>query len=512
MEAVEELLLFVGSIIALLVGLTYFVSVSSSLSTSFLGQATSLQIATQFHLNTPILYNSNLMSITNFGSPIRLFTNISVVGVPSITMSNSVLYTSGTTTLTLPTTNSPEVNYVVSLYSGNRNLLASYYVVDFQDNIVSLTNVAPSTVLLLGGLPINYSITNNQANFELPDGTYNVTAYSSYYFTTNTIAFGGSTNLNISLPNLQTTHTITVNQKLPDGTLSPLALAVVNVNHNSSVVKTNATGEASFEYAGNLVYLNVSCPINVCAGSVVNQESNNYTSVEKQGNLSAISSVTLIPKFETNINLKVLTKTTTTQQGYVVPITITNSQTTATGTYQQFINISESNYVSYMVYNGNTANFYFNYPNGTLIPTWIRSNDSGKLVIFAKLNNIPASSSTTVDLVFLNKSINTLSSSGTSGIGEAPQLSPTYAEYDDGANVFNYYWNFAGTTTPVGWNIGLSHINNSLYYAPSSFMEYVPTQPIKTPFILDSYLRVGVNPNGQGNPAGQTIWAFYPPK
>jgi hypothetical protein len=31
-------------------------------------------------------------------------------------------------------------------------------------------------------------------------------------------------------------------------------------------------------------------------------------------------------------------------------------------------------------------------------------------------------------------------------VGEAPQLSSTYAEYDDGANVFNFYDNFAGTT------------------------------------------------------------------
>ncbi|MGC8566942.1 MAG: hypothetical protein ACP5M8_04760 [Caldisphaera sp.] len=36
--------------------------------------------------------------------------------------------------------------------------------------------------------------------------------------------------------------------------------------------------------------------------------------------------------------------------------------------------------------------------------------------------------------------------------GEAPQLSPTYAEYDDGANVFNNYWNFARTSLPTGWN------------------------------------------------------------
>jgi hypothetical protein len=44
--------------------------------------------------------------------------------------------------------------------------------------------------------------------------------------------------------------------------------------------------------------------------------------------------------------------------------------------------------------------------------------------------------------------VNLLSSSGTSGIGEAPQLSQTYGQYDDGASVFNYYVNFIGRSIP----------------------------------------------------------------
>ena len=66
---------------------------------------------------------------------------------------------------------------------------------------------------------------------------------------------------------------------------------------------------------------------------------------------------------------------------------------------------------------------------------------------------------------FASKTTNLLSSSAPSGIGEAPQLSSTYAEYDDGANVFNYYTNFAGTSLPSGWvsgeNIGYT-VNNGI--------------------------------------------------
>jgi hypothetical protein len=42
--------------------------------------------------------------------------------------------------------------------------------------------------------------------------------------------------------------------------------------------------------------------------------------------------------------------------------------------------------------------------------------------------------------------------------GEAPTLSSTYAQYDNGANVFNYYDNFAGTSIPSGWS-GDSYTN-----------------------------------------------------
>ncbi|MEM3416325.1 MAG: hypothetical protein QW719_03240, partial [Candidatus Micrarchaeaceae archaeon] len=109
---------------------------------------------------------------------------------------------------------------------------------------------------------------------------------------------------------------------------------------------------------------------------------------------------------------------------------------------QQMVNITESAYSNYLVYNNNFANFEYFYSNGTIIPAWIESNSSGKLITWVKIKN----TTTSFYLGFASKTTNLLSSSGTSGIGEAPQLSSTYAEYDDGASVFNFYNNFAGTT------------------------------------------------------------------
>ncbi len=151
--------------------------------------------------------------------------------------------------------------------------------------------------------------------------------------------------------------------------------------------------------------------------------------------------------------------------GVMPSVTFDFPQATGKG-FQQMINITESSFSSYLTYNSNFANFEYFYANGTIIPSWIESNDSGKLVTWAKLSkSIPALSNATIYLGFAPKTTNLLSSSGTTGIGEAPQLTcgntatsscPTYAEYDDGAKVFNDYWNFAGTSLPSG----LSYVNS----------------------------------------------------
>ncbi|MCL4372080.1 hypothetical protein M1373_02040, partial [Candidatus Marsarchaeota archaeon] len=138
---------------------------------------------------------------------------------------------------------------------------------------------------------------------------------------------------------------------------------------------------------------------------------------------------------------------------YYVPIGLDNNQSVATpAPFQQSVNITESSYSGNIVYNDNFANFEYFYANGTVIPAWIEENSSGKILTWLNIaNGIPAHSNIVVYLGFASTSTNLLSSSGTTGIGEAPQLSSTYGEYDDGASVFNHYWNFAGATLPSGF-------------------------------------------------------------
>ncbi|MBE5729864.1 hypothetical protein IHI26_00805, partial [Candidatus Parvarchaeota archaeon] len=133
------------------------------------------------------------------------------------------------------------------------------------------------------------------------------------------------------------------------------------------------------------------------------------------------------------------------QQTYYVPITITNSQGSATPSpFQQEVVVDSADYQNYEA--SNLQNVEFLYSNGQIIPSWLESgasSSSTQTIYWLKLaSSIPAGSSITIYMEFAPKTTNLFNGNT---IGEAPQLSPTYGEYDDGVDVFNGYWNFAGT-------------------------------------------------------------------
>ena len=87
-------------------------------------------------------------------------------------------------------------------------------------------------------------------------------------------------------------------------------------------------------------------------------------------------------------------------------------------------------------------------------------------------------------------------------IGEAPQLSTTYAQYDDGANVFTNYWNFAGTSLPSGFSSLASgstySVNNGLTLSsPATSGDYIHvfTTSQYAPSIEESYVSSWTNIN-----------------
>jgi hypothetical protein len=80
-------------------------------------------------------------------------------------------------------------------------------------------------------------------------------------------------------------------------------------------------------------------------------------------------------------------------------------------------------------------------------------------------------------------------------VGEAPQLSSTYAEYDDGANVFTDYWNFAGTALPTNFDnqlgaTGASYtVNNGITLSGAD--EEIWSTSTYSPSILEAYIPTG---------------------
>ncbi|EEZ93034.1 MAG: hypothetical protein BJBARM4_0426 [Candidatus Parvarchaeum acidiphilum ARMAN-4] len=120
------------------------------------------------------------------------------------------------------------------------------------------------------------------------------------------------------------------------------------------------------------------------------------------------------------------------------PITITNSQSSATPSpFQQMINFTSSDNGWTSISTGNFGqNVEFFYYNGTVIPSWLENYTSTNGLWWLKIAAIPSGSSETVYVGFAPTTTNLFN---TVNDGEAPQLSSTYAEYDDGANVFNYY-------------------------------------------------------------------------
>ena len=133
-----------------------------------------------------------------------------------------------------------------------------------------------------------------------------------------------------------------------------------------------------------------------------------------------------------------------------IPVTITNSESTATSTdFQQLVTVDLSYYSAFL--NQDLSNTFFSSDTaGSIIVTsWL---ESGNTYPFSSVNfwiyltgSIPANSSITI---YLQVDLTGTSHFNTTTTGVAPQLSSTYAEYDDGANVFTEYWNFAGTTLP----------------------------------------------------------------
>ena len=126
-------------------------------------------------------------------------------------------------------------------------------------------------------------------------------------------------------------------------------------------------------------------------------------------------------------------------------VSIDNAQTSATPSpFQQMVNLTinatNSKYINQTGHYAFQNVEFFNTTSGSIISSWLENYTKNYAVYWLKFpNGIPAS--TTLTDVAVGYATNTTNLLNTNNVGEAPQLSPTYGEYDDGANIFLTYNN-----------------------------------------------------------------------
>lgn len=148
-----------------------------------------------------------------------------------------------------------------------------------------------------------------------------------------------------------------------------------------------------------------------------------------------------------------------------VPITLTNTQTSATqNPFQQQITFSAATYNSYEASNLGNIRFFI---GSTELYSWCQTGctNSGSPTFWVKIpKSLPASvGNTIIDMGFLTVNAQY------DGVyaGEAPSQSSTYAQYDNGAQVFQFYDGFPGTSLSAQWGKSTGYaaafsVNNGL--------------------------------------------------
>jgi hypothetical protein len=187
-----------------------------------------------------------------------------------------------------------------------------------------------------------------------------------------------------------------------------------------------------------------------------------------------------------------------------VPITLTNNESSSTVSgFQQRITVNSSIYSSFE--SSGLQNIEFStgqFGTGTVLQAWIESgasNSATSTVYWVNLGStiIAANSSITVYMNFMPG--NVMSASGPTG--EAPQLSGTYGQYDNGANVFSFYDNFAGTSLNNSkWNLlgGSVTVNNGITLNTGLSVSFAMNEKLVNPATsYITYLYNVLNDNGE---------------
>ena len=182
-----------------------------------------------------------------------------------------------------------------------------------------------------------------------------------------------------------------------------------------------------------------------------------------------------------------------------VNITLSAGGSAPTG-FQQMLQFNPSSYTSYEASDLGNLRFY---QGNSELYSWCESNctsGSSLATFWVKTNGLVSGTNANVITMYFEPLSGTMAQySGPSGhAGEAPQLSSPYGQYDNGASVFNFYDNFAGTSLSSKWgNTGAYSfsVNNMLDITGGSCnnIGLYSTTSFTDPYIIDAEANYATN-------------------
>ena len=178
---------------------------------------------------------------------------------------------------------------------------------------------------------------------------------------------------------------------------------------------------------------------------------------------------------------------------WYVPINITNTNDTATPkNFQAMVKINWSAYSKYLLPSLSNVRFYnsTSFTPSHELAAWMENNNT----LQARSSIVWVNMSGTVITGKSSVKIYMLFGPSTENFGkhwgEAPQLSATYGQYDNGAKVFSFYDNFAGTTLSSRWTTGgvySGSVDNGLTLTSPSVSGGIYASYSATSGILETY-------------------------
>lgn len=412
--------------------------------------------SSNFNANNVIIYstatNSVVGVITGFNEPTYSAFAPTITNVGTVSLSSNP---------ELPNTLDTGANIIfTSSWSGTASPFSANYVI---------TNTISGAVVASNQYNGIYA-TSNSFTWTIPGGTAGDT------FKANVIVIDANANEANSV--YSNTLTVASTPPISGVTLTSTPALPISIDIGQQIIFSSTWNNGITTYSANYIFTNTitDSVIGYHIDSNLNSKTDSWTwtpTPSYSGNTIKVNVIVTDGdnNFAASSYLQTLTINTIIEPCSVpnvvvcIPIWINNTQSTNTpAPFQQKVVVNRAAFGPLINYNGISANFEFTYPGNAVIPAYIETGISttweqypniikgGMIIAWLNLSDgLPADSNTLVYLAVMPRNTNMLDASGTNGIGEAPTLSPSYAEYDDGAHVFDFYDNFNGVSLGSKW-------------------------------------------------------------